>query len=608
METKTMANSKSIINDFCITFSTVNGSGSATANTTLMRALFRMGIPVSGKNIFPSNIQGQPTWYTLRLSKKGYLARVEKDDIIVAMNPTTLAREITYLAEGGVLLVPDDFKLGDLRSDIIVYPMPVKRIIREAEVTPGLRDYIANMVYVGTVAWMLGIDMDLIHQALDFHFKGKQKAVDTNFNVVKAAYDWSKENLEKKDIYHVEPMHGVDGYIMSDGNTAAALGSIYGGLQFAAWYPITPATSLAESLNEYLPELRKDPETGKDTCVVVQSEDELAAIGMAIGAGWGGLRAMTSTSGPGLSLMSEYIGLAYFAEVPVVIWDVQRVGPSTGMPTRTAQGDVTMANFISHGDTQMILLIPGTINECFEFGWKAFDIAERLQTPVIVLSDLDFGMNQWVTPKFEYPDRPMDRGKVLWEVDLEKKLKEWNGTWGRYLDVDGDGIPYRTLPGNQDPRSGYFARGTSHDEYALYSEAPEIWERVFNRIARKFVTALQYLPKPVVSETPKAEIGIISSGSADPAVVEARDLLLERGIKTDYLRIRSIPFSTEVESFLKSHKEIFVVEINRDGQLLQLLTMAFPGQAEKMIKTAHMDGLPLTARWIIEQFMNKVEA
>lgn len=603
-----MANSKSIINDFCITFSTVNGSGSATANTTLMRALFRMGIPVSGKNIFPSNIQGQPTWYTLRLSKKGYLARVEKDDIIVAMNPTTLAREITYLAEGGVLLVPDDFKLGDLRSDIIVYPMPVKRIIREAEVTPGLRDYIANMVYVGTVAWMLGIDMDLIHQALDFHFKGKQKAVDTNFNVVKAAYDWSKENLEKKDIYHVEPMHGVDGYIMSDGNTAAALGSIYGGLQFAAWYPITPATSLAESLNEYLPELRKDPETGKDTCVVVQSEDELAAIGMAIGAGWGGLRAMTSTSGPGLSLMSEYIGLAYFAEVPVVIWDVQRVGPSTGMPTRTAQGDVTMANFISHGDTQMILLIPGTINECFEFGWKAFDIAERLQTPVIVLSDLDFGMNQWVTPKFEYPDRPMDRGKVLWEVDLEKKLKEWNGTWGRYLDVDGDGIPYRTLPGNQDPRSGYFARGTSHDEYALYSEAPEIWERVFNRIARKFVTALQYLPKPVVSETPKAEIGIISSGSADPAVVEARDLLLERGIKTDYLRIRSIPFSTEVESFLKSHKEIFVVEINRDGQLLQLLTMAFPGQAEKMIKTAHMDGLPLTARWIIEQFMNKVEA
>ena len=603
-----MANSKSIINDFCITFSTVNGSGSATANTTLMRALFRKGIPVSGKNIFPSNIQGQPTWYTLRLSKKGYLARVEKDDIIVAMNPTTLAREITYLAEGGVLLVPDDFKLGDLRSDIIVYPMPVKRIIREAEVTPGLRDYIANMVYVGTVAWMLGIDMDLIHQALDFHFKGKQKAVDTNFNVVKAAYDWSKENLEKKDIYHVEPMHGVDGYIMSDGNTAAALGSIYGGLQFAAWYPITPATSLAESLNEYLPELRKDPETGKDTCVVVQSEDELAAIGMAIGAGWGGLRAMTSTSGPGLSLMSEYIGLAYFAEVPVVIWDVQRVGPSTGMPTRTAQGDVTMANFISHGDTQMILLIPGTINECFEFGWKAFDIAERLQTPVIVLSDLDFGMNQWVTPKFEYPDRPMDRGKVLWEVDLEKKLKEWNGTWGRYLDVDGDGIPYRTLPGNQDPRSGYFARGTSHDEYALYSEAPEIWERVFNRIARKFVTALQYLPKPVMSETPKAEIGIISSGSADPAVVEARDLLLERGIKTDYLRIRSIPFSTEVESFLKSHKEIFVVEINRDGQLLQLLTMAFPGQAEKMIKTAHMDGLPLTARWIIEQFMNKVEA
>lgn len=602
-----MGSQNSIVNDFCITFSTVNGSGSATANTTLMRALFRMGIPVSGKNIFPSNIQGQPTWYTLRLSKKGYLARVEKDDIIVAMNAATLAREVEFLEEGGVLLLPDDLKVSEIRKDIIVYPMPVKKLIREAEVAPGLRDYIANMVYVGVVSWLLGIDLALIRQALDFHFKGRQKAVDSNFNTVKAAFDWAVSNLEKRDPYRVEQMNGVDGYIMSDGNTAAALGSIYGGLQLAAWYPITPATSLAESLNEYVPLLRKDPETGKDTCVIVQAEDELAAIGMAIGAGWGGLRSMTSTSGPGLSLMSEYIGLAYYAEVPVVIWDVQRVGPSTGMPTRTAQGDLTMANFISHGDTQLILLIPGSINECFEFGWKAFDIAERLQTPVIVLSDLDFGMNQWITKKFEYPDLPMDRGKVLWEAELEQKLKEWNGKWGRYLDVDGDGIPYRTLPGNQDPRSGYFARGTSHDEYARYTESPEIWERVFDRIERKFKTALQYLPKPVLITMPGAKIGILSSGSADPAVVEARDLLQKEGVKTDYLRVRSLPFAPEMKDFFETHDKIYIVEINRDGQMLQLLKIDFPEYAVKMVKAAHMDGLPLTAKWVKEQILAREE-
>jgi 2-oxoglutarate ferredoxin oxidoreductase subunit alpha len=601
MENREMAEKKQIVNDFCITFSTVNGSGSATANTTLMRALYRMGIPVSGKNIFPSNIQGQPTWYTLRLSKKGYLARVEKDDIIIAMNPTTLSREITYLMDGGVLLVPDDFKLPEIPENIIVYPMPVKKIIRETEVQPNLRDYISNMVYVGVLCWMLGIDLQLIHDALSFHFKGKQKAVELNLNAIKSAHDWAAANLEKKDVYHVEPMNGLEGYIMADGNTAAALGSLYGGLQFAAWYPITPATSLAESLNEYVPQLRKDPETGKDTCIIVQAEDELAAIGMAIGAGWGGLRAMTSTSGPGLSLMTEYIGLAYYAEVPVVIWDVQRVGPSTGMPTRTAQGDLTMVNFLSHGDTQMIILIPGSINECFEFGWKSFDIAERLQTPVIVMSDLDFGMNQWVTPKFEYPATPMDRGKVLWEEDLEAKMKEWNGTWGRYLDVDGDGITYRTLPGNQDIHSGYFARGTSHDEYAKYSESPEVWERLFDRIKKKFETALQYLPKPVIYETIGNKIGLISSGSNDPAVVEARDLLLSKGFATDYMRIRSIPFSEEVREFLEKHDRVYIIENNRDGQLMQLLLIQYPEFGKKMISTAHMDGLPLSATWIMDQ-------
>lgn len=602
-----MGSQNSVVNDFCITFSTVNGSGSATANTTLMRALFKMGIPVSGKNIFPSNIQGQPTWYTLRVSKKGYLARMEKDDIIVAMNASTLTREISYLDKGGVLLLPDDFKVSEIREDIIVYPMPVKKLIREAEVSPALRDYIANMVYVGVVAWLLGIDLETIRQALDFHFKGKQKAIDSNFNTVQAAYDWATANLTKRDPYKVERQPELEGYILSDGNTASALGAIYGGLQLAAWYPITPATSLAESLGEYVPQLRKDPETGKDTCVIVQAEDELAAIGMAIGAGWGGLRAMTSTSGPGLSLMSEYIGLAYYAEVPVVIWDVQRVGPSTGMPTRTAQGDLTMVNFISHGDTQMITLIPGSINECFEFGWKAFDIAERVQTPVVVLSDLDFGMNQWIAKKFEYPDQPMDRGKVLWENDLEAKLKEWNNNWGRYLDVDGDGIPYRTLPGNMDPRSGYFARGTSHDEYAKYTESPEIWERVFSRIEKKFETALQYLPKAELQTMKDAKIGILASGSAHPAVEEARDLLVEKGYATDYLRIRSLPFGSEVEEFLKDHEQIFVVELNRDGQMMQLLTLKYPQMAAKMIKTAHMDGLPLTAKWISEQILTSEE-
>jgi 2-oxoglutarate ferredoxin oxidoreductase subunit alpha len=598
-----MVNQNEVINDFCITFSTVNGSGSATANTTIMRALFRMGIPVSGKNIFPSNIQGQPTWYTLRLSKKGYLSRVEKDDIIVAMNPSTLTREISYLNEGGVLLLPDDFKVSDIRQDIVVYSMPVKKLVREADVIPALRDYIANMVYVGVLSWVLGIDLELVRSAIDFHFKGKQKAVETNFKVVKLAFDWAVENLTKQDHYRVEKMNGVDGMIMSDGNTAAALGSIYGGVQLAAWYPITPATSLAETLNEYLPELRKDPQTGKDTCVVVQAEDELAAIGMAIGAGWGGLRSMTSTSGPGLSLMSEYIGLAYYTEVPVVIWDVQRVGPSTGMPTRTAQGDLTMANFISHGDTQMIILIPGSVAECFEFGWRAFDIAERLQTPVIVLSDLDFGMNQWLSPKFVYPDAPMDRGKVLWEEDLEKKITEWGGKWGRYLDVDGDGIPYRTLPGNLNPKSGYFARGTSHDEYAHYTEAPDTWERVFKRIARKFETALQYMPKPELVRNSNAPLAILSSGSAHPAVIEALDMLETAGLKCDYLRLRSIPFASEIADFLAAHQNTFIVEANRDGQLLQLLTMKFPQYADRMIKEAHMDGLPLTAKWIFDQIM-----
>ncbi len=596
-----------IENDFCITFSTVNGSGSATANITLMRSLFRMGIPVSGKNIFPSNIQGQPTWFTLRLSKEGYLGRVKDDDIVVAMNPVTLVKDINALVPGGVMLIPDDLTCPEIRDDIVIYKMPVRKILKEANVTPAFRDYLANMVYVGVLASLLKIEIDQIKGALEYHFKGSQKAVESNFETVKLAFDWAEANLEKQDRYITSRMNGTEGYIMTDGNTAAALGAIYGGVQFISWYPITPATSLAETLHEYLPQLRVDPQTGKDTFAIVQSEDELAAIGMVIGAGWGGLRAMTSTSGPGLSLMTEYIGLAYYAEVPVVIWDVQRVGPSTGMPTRTSQGDLTMVNFMSHGDSQMLIIIPGTIQECFEFGWKAFDIAERFQTPVVVLSDLDFGMNQWMTKKFEYPDKPIDRGKILWEDDLEKKLEQHNGTWGRYLDVDGDGIPYRTLPGNQHPRSGHFVRGTSHDEFANYSEDGDVWVRNFDRIKKKIEFARESLPEPVKTLRDGAEIGIISSGSVDSALLEACDLLAEEGIKADYLRIRGIPFSKEVWDFIRDHRLTYVVEMNRDGQLSQLLTMDFPDVAYKLRKVAYMDGLPLPAKWIKKQIQESEE-
>jgi 2-oxoglutarate/2-oxoacid ferredoxin oxidoreductase subunit alpha len=594
---------KDKVNDFCITFGTVNGSGSQTANTTIMRALFKMGIPVSGKNRFPSNIQGLPTWYSIRVSKDGYLGRLEDDDILVAMNPASFVKDVDFLCPGGVLFYPDDIKTPIARTDITVYPMPVKKLSREADVSPTLRDYIANMVYVGVVAQMLGIELEKIYAALDFHFKGKQKAIQSNYDVVKAAADWAAATLVKTDRYRVEPMPPLTGYIMADGNTAGALGSIFGGLQFAAWYPITPASTLPEALNEYLPQFRSNPETGKKTYAVIQAEDELAAIGMAIGAGYAGLRSLTSTSGPGLSLMTEYLGLAYFSEVPVVVWDVQRVGPSTGMPTRTAQGDITMAYFLSHGDTQYVLLFPGTVQECFEFGWKAFDLAERLQTPVLVMTDLDMGMNQWMTKKFDYPDRPMDRGKVLWEADLEKL----GGVWNRYLDVDGDGIPYRTIPGNLHPKAAYFARGTGHDESAHYSEEPEIWEKLLNRLKKKFETSRKLIPAPEIIRTENARAGLIGYGSTDPAIQEATHLLQKGGHPVDYLRLKAIPFNSAVDDFIQEHDRIYVVEINRDGQMCQLLRMQYPEIAGRFVSIAHSDGLPLSARWINQMVSNQEE-
>ena len=391
--------------------------------------------------------------------------------------------------------------------------------------------------------------------------------------------------------------------IMADGNTAAALGAIYGGVQFLAWYPITPASSLAEEINEYLPQLRRDPDTGKDTAVVVQAEDEIAAAGMTTGAGWAGLRAMTSTSGPGFSLMTEYAGLAYFTEVPIVIWDVQRIGPSTGLPTRTAQGDLTMANFLGHGDTHFVILIPGSVAECFEFGWKAFDLAEFLQTPVIVLSDLDLGMNQWMTDRFQYPDRPLERGKILWEEDLDQR----NGDWSRYKDIDGDGIAYRTVVGNRHHRAGYFTRGTGHDEDARYSEDPLNWELNLARIKKKFETARTKVPKPIIESKEQAAVGIITIGSAGMPVVEARAILENSGLKTDYMRARSLPFSPEVLDFVKAHDRNYVVELNQDGQLHQLLSLAIPERSMNLISTAHTDGLPLSAGWVTGQILSKEE-
>lgn len=589
-----------VVNDFSITVGTVNGSGSQTSNLTLLRALFKMGIPVSGKNLFPSNIQGLPTWYTIRVSKDGFLARRDEHEIVVAMNPASFTKDLADVVPGGVLLYPDDFRLKIDREDITEYPMPVKELTRESDAPSNLKDYVANMVYVGVLAQILGIDLDRIYQALNFHFKGKTKPIDLNFLVVQSAFDWAGKELQKTDPYRVEPMDATQDFIMADGNTAAALGAIYGGVHFCSWYPITPASSLAEKLMEYLPLLRKDPEEpGKNTYVVLQAEDELAAIGATVGGGWAGLRSMTSTSGPGISLMAEYAGLAYFAEVPIVVWDIQRVGPSTGLPTRTAQGDLIFVHNLGHGDTQQIILIPGSVSECFEFGWQAFDIAEQLQSPVFVLSDLDLGMNQWMTRPFEYPEAPIQRGKILWEEDLERL----NGDWRRYRDVDGDGIPYRTLPGNRHAGASYFTRGTGHDEDAHYTEDDQEWVKLMDRLKRKFNTARDYMPPPVVETVEGAEIGIITMGSTEQAVQEARQKLEKEGLKTDYMRVRSIPFTEEVGDFVSDHSRLLVVEMNRDGQLHKLLSLEYPDRAMNLVSIAYMDGLPLTARFVRDAVM-----
>lgn len=584
-----------IVNDFTINIATVNGSGSQTSNGVLLRALFKMGVPVTAKNLFPSNIQGLPTWYVIRLSKQGYLARRDGYDIVVCMNARSFADDMAGVAPGGVVLYDDSLPIPARRDDVTYYSMPVNQLVKEASLPYDLKDYIANMVYVGVMAHLLNIDLDEIQNAVDWNFGGKAKAVALNMNMVERAYKWAQEHLIKQDRFCVERMTGFnEGKLLVDGNTSGALGAIWGGVTFAAWYPITPASSLAEALNKYLPQVRCSPDDDKATFAVIQAEDELAALGMVIGAGWAGARAMTSTSGPGLSLMAEFTGLAYFAEVPAVIWDIQRIGPSTGLPTRTSQGDILATYYLSHGDTRHVILFPGSPKECFDFGVQAFDLAERLQTPVFVLSDLDLGMNAWISDAFEYPDKPMDRGKVLSNADLQRL----GNSWGRYKDVDGDGIPYRTLPGNPNHAAAYFTRGTGHNEFAQYTEKSTDWERNMDRLGRKFETARELVPAPVVHEAPGARVGILSLGSNDPAVLEALDLLREAKIEAGYLRLRALPISQAVRDFIGRYERIYVVENNHDGQLHKILLSEEQAHAPNIMSVARGDGLPLAAAWI----------
>lgn len=591
-----------IINDFNINVATANGSGSQTSNSLLIRSLFKMGIPVTGKNLFPSNIQGLPTWYNIRLSKDGYLARREAVEVMVCMNGATVAEDMASVAPNGIVLYDDALPIAAKRPDVKYYPMPVKELVKAADLPFALRDYVANMIYVGITAYLLEIEMSEIQAAVEWNFKGKPKPIAMNWNMVQAAYNWAVANITNDQPYRVERMSGFNEHkVLIDGNTAAGLGALYGGVTFVSWYPITPSSSLADAINSYAPDLRKDPETGKATYAVIQAEDELAAIGMVLGAGWAGARAMTATSGPGISLMSEFAGMAYFAEIPSVIWDIQRMGPSTGLPTRTSQGDILAAYFLGHGDTHQVVLFPATPKECFEMAGSAFDLAERLQTLVFVLSDLDLGMNLWISDEFAYPDTPVDHGKVLTAEDLRAR----GGKWGRYVDEDGDGIPYRTLPGTEHPMAAYFTRGTGHNEYALYSERSEDWEKNLYRLARKYDTARTLVPKPVIDDVEEATVAIISLGSNDPSIQEARDRLRTAGLETSYLRLRALPISQTVRDFIASYDTVYVVENNFDGQLHKILVMETADYATRLVSVAKCDGLPLSARFITESILNK---
>ena len=588
---------KQIVNDFSIQVATVNGSGSQSANSVLLRSIFRMGVPVSGKNLFPSNIAGLPTWYTIRVSKDGWVARRTDIDVLIAMNAETAREDVLSLAPGAAVIYDESLKLNELRADLACYAVPFDQLAVATGADAKLRKLIKNMVYVGVAAQLLSIDMEMVEKTVRKQFAKKVKAAELNLSAVRVGFDYAASTLTKQDPYAVEPMNATAGKIIIDGNAAAAMGAMFAGVSVVSWYPITPSSSVVENLIELMKRYRVEPD-GKASFAIVQAEDELAAIGMVLGAGWAGARSMTASSGPGISLMAEFAGLGYYAEIPGVIFDIQRTGPSTGLPTRTSQADLSFVAGLSHGDTKHVMLLPATVKECFEFAIEAFDLAEQLQTPVFVLSDLDLGMNSWMSEPFEYPEKPIRRGKVLDAAQL-KKL----GGFARYRDVDGDGIPYRTLPGTDHPAAAYFTRGSGHNDKALYSERPEDYENNMLRLARKFETARTMVPKPILEGDGRQKVGIIAFGTTHWAMVESRNQLGREGeIPCDYLRVRAYPFTQETHDFVARHDRVYVVEQNRDAQLLNLLKIDLdPVEVVKLRSVLHFNGLPIDARSITSQ-------
>ncbi|HUN25615.1 MAG TPA: 2-oxoacid:acceptor oxidoreductase subunit alpha [Steroidobacteraceae bacterium] len=585
------------LNDFVIKIATVNGTGSASANTLLMKSIFRSGIPVMGKNYFPSNIQGLPTWYEIRVSKDGYVARSGRVDVMVAMNAETYSRDVKEVAPGGYLIYDSTWPRPALlkREDITVLGVPLAQLCNESFSGVRTRILMKNICYAGVLAALLDLDLEAIRTLLAETYGKKQQLIDSNMRAIELGYDYAKAHLPCPLPLRVAKMSATAGHVMIDGNTAAALGCVYAGATVAAWYPITPSTSLMDAFKSFCDRLRTDPETGRKNFAFIQAEDELAAIGMVIGASWNGARAFTATSGPGISLMNEFLGLAYYAEIPAVLFDIQRVGPSTGMPTRTQQGDILACAYASHGDTRHVCLYPSNPEECFYLAAQAFDLAERLQTPVIVLSDLDIGMNDWMCRDLKWDDayRP-DRGKVLGKAELEKIEKFY-----RFLDRDGDGIAARTFPG-VDPKAAYFTRGSGHTQYGAYTEDAVEYQIVLDRLLKKWHTASELVPKPVVESESGAEAALVSVGSCDGAIREALHVLKREGVRLDYMRVRAFPFGEEVREFLAAHRLNFVVEQNRDAQLRSLLTLETPVEKTALHSLTHYNGLPISSSFIVE--------
>jgi 2-oxoglutarate ferredoxin oxidoreductase subunit alpha len=588
------------VNDFVIRFANVNGTGSASANFLFTKAIFRMGIPVTPKNIFPSNIQGLPTWYEVRVSDKGYLGRREGVDFIVGVNPQSLAADVKAVRSGGYFLYDSSKKLHAeyIREDINYIGVPLMEMCNNAYTDPRQRQLFKNIIYVGALAALLSIEFKVLEDLLAEQFEGKEKLIPANVKALKLGEDFIKENFSYPLPIHLERRNLIDDKIMIDGNTACGLGAIYAGATVAAWYPITPSTSVVEAFSNYAAELRVDEATGNNKVAIVQAEDELAAIGMVIGANWNGARAFTATSGPGLSLMNEFLGLAYFAEVPSVLIDVQRTGPSTGMPTRTQQSDILEAAYASHGDTKHILLFPSTPKDCFEMTADAFDLAEQLQTPVIMLTDLDLGMNDHVSEPLVWDDkRKYNRGKVLDAQALEKIQK-----FGRYLDVDNDGIPYRTYPGTHPTKGSYFTRGTSRDEYAVYTEDGEAYQKNMDRLMKKWETAKSMVPAPQLYQNEyKSKDGILFFGTSHYATEEAMDILKQDDVVLDAIRIKAFPFNKDVQDFIDKHDSVFVIEQNRDAQMKSLLMIELGANPSKLISILNYDGMPITAQKIITE-------